>query len=89
MPVVDKRMLEFLTQGLKTILAEECVAQGEAKGHVEGRAQALLLILSARGLVVSPATRDRILACMQLPLLDRWIRRAATAAHERDIFADC
>ena len=53
--------------------------RGLRKGRVEGRREALLTLLAARGLAVSPALRARVEACVELPCLDGWIVRAATA----------
>lgn len=62
----------------------------EPKGHqwsgfalkhmAEGRSKALIAVLEARGLAVSAEHRARIVACGDLAVLDRWIRRAVTAA---------
>ena len=55
---------------------------GEAKlaeGSVKAKADAVLAILAARGLVVSHEIGVQIEACKDAPTLDRWIVRAATA----------
>ncbi len=74
--------------------ARKYVAQGRAEGRAEGRtegeavgkAEALVAVLAARKLPVSEAQRERILACKDLPELDRWIARAAVAATTEEIF---
>jgi hypothetical protein len=53
--------------------------EGEAKGKVEGKASALLQILSARGLEISDDARVTVLACQDLAQLDAWLARALTA----------
>lgn len=50
-----------------------------ARGEVRGRAQAVLGVLSARGLDVPEAVRARIAACEDSAQLDRWLSLAATA----------
>jgi len=45
----------------------------------EGRAQALLAVLAARGIAVPEEARARILACRDVAQLDAWIQRAAIA----------
>jgi Uma2 family endonuclease len=69
---------------------QEGRAEGEAKGRAEGeakgRAEALLAVLGARGMLVSEPLRSRIDACTDVPTLDRWIARAATAASVADVF---
>lgn len=67
-------------------------AQGEAKGREEGRAEgeakALLALLTARGLAVDAAARKRILDCIDVEQLERWIVRAATASSVREVLAE-
>jgi hypothetical protein len=55
-------------------------ARGEARGKAQGEAQAVLTVLDARGVPVSEAIREQILACTDLAQLDTWLRRVATAA---------
>lgn len=61
---------------------EQVRAEGHKEGHKEGElvalAQALLTVLSARGLTVAPALRERILGMRDAETLTRWIGRAAT-----------
>lgn len=51
-----------------------------------GRAEALLVLLSARGLAVSDDARARVLACADLATLDAWVRKAATASSLDDVW---
>lgn len=51
----------------------------------EGRAVALLAVLEARGVAVPEPERARILACRELPQLDVWLRRAASANALSDV----
>lgn len=53
---------------------------------MEGEADAILLVLEARGLDVSDAERERITSCTDLKQLKRWIIRAATAEKTGDLF---
>ncbi len=59
-------------------------ARGKAEGLVEGerrgRAESILTILSARGLLASEEVRQRILATAEPETLERWLRRATTAS---------
>jgi hypothetical protein len=50
-----------------------------AQGRTEGRAEAVIEVLTARGIAVPEDIRARILACSDLALLDSWLVRAATA----------
>ena len=60
-------------------------ARGEARGKLQGEAEALLVVLEARGHSVSDDQRARILACTDPATLKHWIRRAATAASADDV----
>ena len=62
-------------------------AKGRAKGEAEGRAQSILILLEARGLPVPDSLRQRVMTCTDLPLLDRWFRRATTAGSIHEAFA--
>jgi hypothetical protein len=62
-------------------------AEGMAKGETKGTAVAILTVLDARGLSVTPALRKRITVCNDLPLLERWLRRVSTAASVEEAFA--
>jgi hypothetical protein len=64
-------------------------AKGEAKGKAEGRAEgiaaAILTVLEARGIAVSPAQRQEILHSADLDRLDRWLSRAALASSADEV----
>ena len=71
--------------------ADNAVAQGlvdkknpvieavRKEAHLEGRRAALFAILEARGIDAGDDGRARILACEDVPVLDRWIAKAAVA----------
>jgi hypothetical protein len=77
---------EFFSESQRRVFAE-----GEAKGKVEGKAegavQAILVVLTTRALAISDAQRQRIQACTDLDVLDRWLARAVTVAATNDLFA--
>jgi predicted transposase/invertase (TIGR01784 family) len=58
----------------------------EKRGRQAEAAQAILTVLSARGLPVSEVQRARILAAVDLQLLSRWLAGAVTAASADDLF---
>jgi hypothetical protein len=58
----------------------------EAKGEAKGKAEAVLLVLSKRGLSVDAQSRARVLACRDVLQLDRWLDRALTARSVLDLF---
>jgi hypothetical protein len=55
-------------------------ARSEAEREARGWAEAILLVLDARGIKVSPAIKKRILACTDVAVLEQWVRRAAVAS---------
>ena len=57
-----------------------------AEGFAEGRADAVLRLLAARGVAVSEAERQRILSCRDLGQLDRWFDRALEAEDISELF---
>jgi hypothetical protein len=66
--------------------AKEHFGRGKAEGKAEGEADAVLLVLKARCMVVSDAERDRIVECTDLGQLQLWVIRAATAEKTSDLF---
>ena len=68
--------------------ARKYVAVGRAEGEAKGEARALLAVLEARGLAVSTETRDHIVGCTDIAVLENWIRRAVTVASVEDLFTD-
>jgi hypothetical protein len=61
-------------------------ARGEARGEVRGEAKAVLAVLEARKIEVTPDARAQILGCSDLAQLDAWVRRAATADSVDELF---
>jgi hypothetical protein len=55
---------------------------------LRARAEALLLVMSARGIFPSDADKLRVLSCTEGQLIDRWIVRAAMATSAVDVFRD-
>lgn len=73
-------------------VAEALVAKGnpvlrerEAAARTEEKADAILQILEARGVAMSPAQRQEILGCSDLDRLNRWLRRAAFASSADEV----
>jgi len=62
-------------------------ARGEVRGEAKGKAAALLAVLKARGIEITPARKTLIERCTSLAKLDRWLERAATASTANEIFA--
>lgn len=79
---------EFMTMTHKyhSDFARKYYDEGEAKGEARGEANAVLILLDARGLTVSDDARDRITTCTDLDQLAAWIRHAPTVAKAEDLF---
>ncbi|WP_242901264.1 hypothetical protein [Actinomadura terrae] len=52
--------------------------RGREEGIAIGAAKSVLMILAARGVVVSDEARERIMACQDQETLDSWVVRALT-----------
>jgi len=63
-------------------------ARGEAIGEVRGEANALVVMLEARGFSVADADRERITGCDDVALLRRWITRAVRATALDEVFVE-
>ncbi|WP_437797616.1 hypothetical protein [Sorangium sp. So ce693] len=89
-----RRMLEAMMKSgyeFQSEFARSYVAKGVEKGReqglLEGKVQAVLAVLEARGLEVPAEVRERVVASTDLAELDRWIRRAASAGDARELLA--
>lgn len=58
---------------------EKGLEKGLARGVTRGRAESILRLLTARGVPVDEAARQRILGCTDMATLDRWFDRALNA----------
>jgi len=67
----------FLSEAQRRLVAE---------GKAEGKAEGILKILAKRGISLSDDRRRYILACSDLPTLDRWFDRALTVATGDELF---
>lgn len=62
--------------------------EGLSKGLVKGKAEAVLQLLSVRGVPVDSKVRQRILTCTDVGALERWLERAVTATRISDVLED-
>jgi hypothetical protein len=81
-PVLVQDRAKGLAKGRK-----EGLAKGRKEGRVKSKAEAVIMVLIARGVVLNRANRERILGEYDSRKLDRWLVRAATCAHVRELFA--
>jgi hypothetical protein len=65
---------------------EAHVARHREEAKAEGKAEALLAVLAARGIAVGAAERVRILGERDPQQLDRWLAEAATCAEVAELF---
>lgn len=63
-------------------------AEGRAEGEARGRADTILDVLTARGIVVANDLRERVLSCRDTETLRAWTVRAATVAAAEELFDD-
>ena len=63
-------------------------ALGEARGEVRGEANALVVMLEARGFTLADADRERVTGCDDVALLRRWITRAVRANALDEVFVE-
>jgi hypothetical protein len=63
-------------EGLEAV-REEARDEGRDEGRVEASQRAVRDVLQARGFALDASQDAAIAACRDLPLLERWLRRAA------------
>jgi hypothetical protein len=63
----------------------EARAEGRTEGNAEARANDVLTVLRVRGIAVSDAVRQQILAQQDLQRLERWLERASVATSIEDV----
>jgi len=59
---------------------------GEHKGLIQGKLQALLRNLKGRGIELSEEQRETVLQCTDSDTVDRWLDRSLTAASADELF---
>ncbi|WP_073561366.1 Rpn family recombination-promoting nuclease/putative transposase [Archangium sp. Cb G35] len=86
--VMDARQAEDLMRSYGEQLIERGRRKGLKQGLALGRAEGLLRILVARGLLVDEQARQRVLTCMDLATLNKWLDRAVTATTLSEVWGD-
>ena len=81
----DRATLRNLLQREGYESLEQVRDQGLAEGRDEGRALAVLTVLTKRGIEVPSDVKARILACRDVTLLDWWLERAIDAKSLADV----
>jgi len=80
--LIERGYQEGFAQG-----REEGREAGRQEGRLQARAEAVLRLLTARGLHVDEASRQLILSCSDVATLDRWIDRAIHATSLSEVLA--
>jgi hypothetical protein len=80
----EQRAEEAMTS-FKLEFLEEARLKGLVEGQAQGRSEWLLRILASRGISVDERTRQKILACRDLTILDQWLERALKATSLSDL----
>ncbi|MEU8110439.1 hypothetical protein AB0C18_42710 [Nonomuraea muscovyensis] len=62
--------------------------EAEARGETRGEAKALLTLLAARNLTLTPDLRETVESCTDEEVLLRWTTRAATASSAHEVFGE-
>ncbi|MGW4195379.1 hypothetical protein [Streptomyces sp. NPDC005004] len=83
---LEKMVVTFFP-GRGTVF-EEAYLDGEAKGEVAGKKQAVLRVLEARGLAVSDDVRERVDACTDAEVIDSWLDRSVAVERVEDLFGE-
>ncbi|MFE8603994.1 Rpn family recombination-promoting nuclease/putative transposase [Archangium violaceum] len=94
--VLDEQRAEELMGSWAEEMIERGVQKGLARGREEGReeglirarAEYILRTLTARGVRVDEAARQRILTCTDMATLDRWFDRSLNATALSDVLED-
>ncbi|QLE72067.1 hypothetical protein FGW37_11035 [Streptomyces rectiverticillatus] len=69
-------------------LFEETYLEGKAEGRARGSAQMVLRVLDNRGILMPPATRERIMDCAHMLTLERWMDCALTVSTIDELFGE-
>ena len=64
---------------------EQGKVEGKVEGKIEGKIESVLAILAARGIAVPSKAEKKIRAATDEAKLDRWLRRAVTAASADEV----
>jgi len=83
-----RAILEALMASGKWEYQSDWARRHVAQGRTEGYARSVLAVLAARQIDVPADAHDRIAACRDLDVLERWLVRAVTASSLSDVLLD-
>jgi hypothetical protein len=87
LPQATQELLEALMETKNREYKSNFARRYFGEGKAEGKAEAVLAILAARGIDVTEQARGRISGCTDLAQLESWVRRAAVARSVDELFA--
>lgn len=85
--LIDRLQGMMLSASTRAEQAEARAEQAEAQA-IDARTRGVLAVLRARGLAISDAARERILAERDANRLDRWLEAAVGAASVEEVLTD-
>jgi hypothetical protein len=83
-----KRHADLVTQFIVDRKPMRAVVVEVQLDRADEKSQDILTVLETRGVLVDSEQRERIRACTDLDTLQRWLRKAATAASTDELFAE-
>ena len=81
-----RSILEEIMTTTKWLVSSPFAKEHFGRGMAEGEADAIMLVLQARGLLVTAEQQARIAGCTDLDQLKRWVTRAAVVEAAADLF---
>lgn len=85
---IEPVIIEDLVHIGEDIGYERGVKDGEDRGIIRGKREALVQLMSTRGLAVTEVHRQRIATCADTAQLERWFAAAVMAERADDVFVD-
>ncbi|GAA5082053.1 hypothetical protein GCM10023259_090900 [Thermocatellispora tengchongensis] len=82
---LEEGLEKGLEKGLETGLTKG-LEKGREEGRAQGEARAIVVFLEARGIAVPEETRERIMRCDDLNVLEEWARRATVVDRVEKLF---
>jgi hypothetical protein len=67
---------------------EEAWTKVHSDGEAKGEAKAVLRVLRTRGVEVSESVEERVMACVDLEVLETWLDRSLTVENAEELFGE-
>ncbi|MFC4030272.1 hypothetical protein ACFO3J_02170 [Streptomyces polygonati] len=82
-----KDLMAIPTHFFRSETSEKLREEGREEGRRQQKIKDILSLLQIRSVSITEAHRERVAACTEYDILDRWFSRAATAERAEDVFA--